>query len=72
MVDHFFAEKLGIAIDPAEKSGSTFNIAVLFAWLLPVGVAMFAYLYFEVFASYLPLPTAIACGVFYVILSKKL
>ena len=70
VVDHFFADKLGIATDPAEKSGSTFNMAVLLAWLLPVGVAMLAYLYFDVFASYLPLPTAIACGVFYAILSK--
>ena len=47
-------------------------MAVLLAWLLPVGIAMLAYLYFEVFASYLPLPTAIACGAFYVFLSKTI
>ena len=72
VVDHFFADKLGIATDPALKSGSSFNMAVLLAWLVPVGIAMAAYLYFDVFASYLPLPTAIFCGVIYVILSKAI
>jgi len=42
-VDHFFADKLGIATDPALKSGSSFNMAVQLAWLVPVGIAMVAY-----------------------------
>ncbi len=70
IVDHFFADRLGIATDPALKSGTSFNMVVLFAWLIPVGVAMYAYLKHEVFTSYLPLPTTIACGILYVILSK--
>ena len=70
VVDHFFADKFGIATDPALKSGSSFNVAVLLAWLLPVGVAMYAFVYHDVFASYLPLPTAIACGLLYVAFSK--
>ncbi len=72
IVDHFFADKVGIATDPALKSGSSFNVAVLFAWLVPVGIAMYAYVYHNVFASYLPLPTAIACGVLYIVLSKSI
>ena len=72
VVDHFFADRLGIATDPALKSGTSFNLAVLFAWLIPVGIAMYAYLKHDVFASYLPLPTTIACGIFYVVLSKSI
>lgn len=72
IVDHFFADKVGIATDPALKSGSSFNVAVLFAWLVPVGIAMYAYVYHNVFASYLPLPTAIACGVLYIVLSNTI
>ena len=72
VVDHFLADKFGIATDPALKSGSSFNIAVLLAWLVPVGIAMYAFIYHDVFASYLPLPTAIACGFFYVVLSKTI
>lgn len=70
VVDHFFADKFGIATDPALKSDSSFNVAVLLAWLLPVGVAMYAFVYHDVFASYLPLPTAFACGLLYVVFSK--
>ncbi len=72
VVDHFFAKAVGIPTDPAEHSGTSFNVAVLLAWLLPVGVAMYLHRYQEVFASYLPLPTAIACGLLYIIVSKTI
>ena len=62
IVDHFFADSLGIARDPAARSGSAFNPVVLIAWLLPVAVAMYGYWQYNLFASYLPLPCAIACG----------
>src|SRR6185503_9710930 len=35
-VDHFLAKKVGIATEPALKSGSAFNWAVLLAWVMPV------------------------------------
>ena len=70
VVDYFFAERLGIPKDPAERSGSSFNVAVLLAWLIPVAIAMYLYKTHGVFASYLPLPCAIACGVLYVVLTK--
>jgi len=72
VVDHFFADKLGIPTDPALRSGSTFNVSVLLAWLIPVAIAMYAHLKLDVFASYLPLPTSIACGVLYVVLTKTI
>ncbi len=72
VVDHFLADKLGIPTDPALKSGSSFNIAVLLAWLIPVGVAMYSYLEQDIFASYLPLPTSIACGLLYVVFTKTI
>jgi nucleobase:cation symporter-1, NCS1 family len=70
VVDHFFAKRFGIAVDPAQQYGMTFNMAVLLAWLGPVAVAMYLHLYQGVFASYLPLPTAIACGILYTVISK--
>jgi NCS1 family nucleobase:cation symporter-1 len=70
VVDHFFADAVGIPRDPAERSGSAFNASVLIAWLVPVAVAMWLYTKQGVFASYLPLPCAIACGLLYIVLSK--
>ena len=70
VVDHFLADRVGIERDPAEHHGWNFNVNVLVAWLVPVAVAMYAYKVHGVFASYLPLPCAIACGVLYILLSK--
>ncbi|MFO1064985.1 MAG: hypothetical protein U0892_14065 [Pirellulales bacterium] len=70
IVDHYFAKSLGIPQDPAEQSGSSFNWIVLISWLIPVAIAMALFKYADVFPSYLPLPTAIVCGVMYVVLSK--
>ena len=70
MVDHFLADAVGIPRNPAERSGSAFNMVVLVAWLVPVAVAMWLYKTQGVFASYLPLPCAIACGLLYIVLSK--
>jgi NCS1 family nucleobase:cation symporter-1 len=72
VVDHFFAARLGLATDPAEKFGSFFNLAVLLAWLIPVGLGLYLHKTQDLFASFLPLPCALACGVFYVVFSKLL
>lgn len=72
VVDHFFAKSLGMATDPALKSGSSFNVAVLLAWLIPVAAAMLLHFKHDVFASYLPLPTAIACGLLYIVFTKTI
>lgn len=70
IVDHFFAERLGIRRAPAVSLGMNFNGVVVLSWLLPVGVAMGLHFGLDVFASYLPLPSAIACGVLYAVLSQ--
>ena len=70
VVDHFLADSVGIERDPAEHHGWNFNWSVLIAWLVPVAVAMYLYRFHDVFASYLPLPCAIACGLLYILLSK--
>lgn len=70
IVDFFFAQRLGIPTDPAERAGSSFNAAVVLAWLIPVGVGMYLYKFHGVFASFLPLPCAIACGLLYVVFMK--
>lgn len=77
VVDHFLADLVGIDRDPAAKSGASFNMAVLVAWLVPVliGLSMTAVSPvnpwgFEVPPWYLPLPCTIACGILYILLSK--
>lgn len=70
VVDHFFADRLGIERDPAEHHGLSFNRSVLVAWLMPVAIAIYLYRAHGVFASYLPLPCAMGCGLLYVLLSK--
>lgn len=72
IVDHFLAGPLGIPRDPAQRSGITFHWLVLIAWLIPVSIAMLAINQLGVFPSFLTLPTAIACGLLYVILSKSI
>jgi NCS1 family nucleobase:cation symporter-1 len=70
VVDHYLAPRLGMVSSPAEKTGTSFNMAVLLAWLIPVGVAMWAYVERGVLPFFLPLPTWIACGLLYIIFSK--
>jgi NCS1 family nucleobase:cation symporter-1 len=70
VVDHFLADAVGIPRDPAARSGSAFNMVVFVSWLVPVAVAMWLYQAQGVFASYLPLPSAIACGLLYIVLSR--
>ena len=70
IVDHFLADRFGIPRDPAAKSGVGFNWIVLVAWLVPVAMALWLYQERGVFASYLPLPAALACGLLYLLLTK--
>lgn len=70
VVDHFLSRRLGLASEYAQRSGSTFNFAVLFAWAVPVAVALWAYKTQGVNSFMLPLPTWLACGVLYVVFTK--
>jgi NCS1 family nucleobase:cation symporter-1 len=72
VVDHFLARRLGLVTEPAARSGSSFNIAVLLAWLIPVAAALWLYRAHDIPAFFLPLPCWLACGVLYILFSKLL
>lgn len=72
VVDHFLARRLGIATEWAQRTGSTFNLAVLLAWAVPVAVAMALYKTQQINSFMLPLPTWLACGALYVVFSRLL
>jgi purine-cytosine permease-like protein len=68
--EHFFAEKVGITANCAEKSGVKVNMAVLLAW----GLSFFIFYYIswsqDIFLSFVTLPAWITCGVLFLVLSK--
>jgi NCS1 family nucleobase:cation symporter-1 len=71
VVDHFLADRLGIVREPAAARSLGFNLDVLIAWLVPVGLGLWLHRAHGVFASYLPLPCAIACGLLYILLARR-
>ena len=50
---------------------SPFNISVLFAWLLPVGVALYFIQAVDISPWYFPLPCWIATGLLYIAFNRK-
>lgn len=72
VVDHYFARRLGLTSDWAERVRSSFNVAALLAWVLPVGVFFYLYKTYNIFPSYMTVPVWIACGLLYVVFSKVL
>jgi nucleobase:cation symporter-1, NCS1 family len=73
VVDVYFAKYLGIASDPAEKSGSSFNVSALLAWIVPAAIGYWSVGFFKMpLPTYATLPVWIGSGVLYIILSKVL
>lgn len=73
VVDVYLADKLGIARDPAEQSGSSFNVAALLAWIVPAAIGYWSVGFFKMpLPTYATLPVWLGSGVLYVILSKLL
>jgi purine-cytosine permease-like protein len=71
VVDVFLADRLGITSDPAEKSGSSFNVAALLAWVLPAAIGYWAVGYFKMpLPTYATLPVWLGSGALYIVLSK--
>ncbi|WP_456865769.1 purine-cytosine permease family protein [Galbibacter sp. BG1] len=68
--DHFFAEKSGISSFFAEKTNISFNYAVLWAWLISFGVFYFISVKYDIFLSFVTLPTWLCCGILYILFSK--
>lgn len=73
VVDVYLADKLGIARDPAELSGSSFNIAALLAWIIPAAIGYWSVGFFKMpLPTYATLPVWLGSGLLYIVLSKVL
>ncbi|TWU19249.1 purine-cytosine permease family protein [Allorhodopirellula heiligendammensis] len=69
-VDYYLMKKFGLQDEYAVHSGTRVNIAVMLAWLLPVGVGLYLIFARGLFAAYAVIPCWIACGLIYLVLSK--
>lgn len=68
--EHFFADRVGIVKNYAEKAGISFNIAVLLAWGLSFGFFYSIAVTQGIFLSFLTLPAWLTCGLLFLGLSK--
>lgn len=71
-VDHYLMKRLGLRDEYAARSGSTFNPAVLIAWLLPVIIGLYLIYAHGIFAAFAVIPCWLSCGLLYAVLSKVL
>lgn len=72
LVEVYLAERFGLVRDWALKTHSSFNLAVLLAWLIPLALFYFAYVKWGIFPSYMTLPVYILTGLLYLILARFL
>lgn len=68
--EHFFAKKFGIIKNYAEHAGIKFNKSVLLAWAISFGLFYFISIKFDIFLSFVTLPTWLMCGVLFLVFSK--
>ncbi len=68
--EYFFAEKAGILKNYAEKTNSNFNKSVLLAWAVSFGLFYFISIKYDVFLSFVTLPSWLLCGVLFLVFSK--
>lgn len=68
--EHFFAKKFGVTKNYAEVAGIKFNKSVLLAWAISFGLFYFISVKFDIFLSFVTLPTWILCGILYLVFSK--
>ena len=69
-VDFYLMKKFGLNAEYAMHSGTSFSIAVLVAWLLPVAVGLYLIFWQGIFAAYAVIPAWCVCGIIYLLLSK--
>lgn len=69
-VNHYLAKPLSIHEDPAVAKQTTFNVAVLLAWVIPMAAGLWLIFKQGVFAAYLVIPAWIASGILYIIFAK--
>ena len=70
--EHFFHDKWGITKNYAEVAGLQVNKAVLFAWAISFGLFYFISVKFDVFLSFVTLPSWLLCGFLFMVFSKRL
>jgi NCS1 family nucleobase:cation symporter-1 len=68
--EHFFADRWGVVKNYAEKTGTSFNWAVLLAWGLSFGIFYLLSISQGIFLSFLTLPAWIVCGLLFLVLSR--
>lgn len=68
--EHFFAKKVNIITNYAEKMGIKFNRAILYAWAISFGLFYFISIQFDIFLSFVTLPAWLLCGVLFLVFSK--
>jgi NCS1 family nucleobase:cation symporter-1 len=69
--DWYFKQKQNVDHFHAYQPRSSFNVSVLLAWLIPVGIAVYCIHFMGISAWYCPLPCWIACGLLYLLLSGR-
>lgn len=68
--EHFFHKQFGIIKNYAEEANIKFNKSVLFAWAISFGLFYAISLQFNIFLSFVTLPTWLLCGVLFLVFSK--
>lgn len=71
-VDYYLMKRFGLRDEYANRTGSSVNLAVIIAWLLPVAVGLYLIFVQGLFAAYAVVPCWVACGVIYLVLSKMM
>ncbi len=72
-INHRFANKPGFTANYAETTGTSMNVAVLLAWLIPVGICLFDFFVTkQVWAPFMAVPAWLTCGALYLVFSKTL
>ena len=69
--DWYVKRKQDVDAFHVAQPDSSFNVAVLLAWLIPVGIAVYCIKFMGISAWYCPLPCWIACGLLYLLLSGR-
>lgn len=72
LVDTYLSRRLGFTASWAAATGGNFNLAALLAWMIPVVVGAYFYLWHGVFASFLTLPVYLLTALLFAVLSRWL
>lgn len=69
-VNHYLAKKMGFTHNYADEKKSSFNTAVLLAWLLPVALGLYFIFVKDLFPAYAVIPCWMASCLLYVVIMK--